>query len=137
MNAQVLIEYLAGSLPVGELVLFLRRLRGRTHLVEKDGFFDDCHKTEVTIWNLVRICDDFLSGCLDSMSMETLAFLIVGTDALYWDSDTATGAVVADTLDDWASPDLAYPLTPENIEIIREGLVRGECLGGEVCRLNT
>lgn len=132
MNDQSLIDYLEGNLNVSKLVHMLRRLRGKSHLTPTEGFFNERKKIEVTVKHLIRICDDFLSGDLDPMSMETLAFLMMGTDALDWDSDSPAGSLIAETLDDWASPELAYPLTYINILTIRDGLILGVCLGKEV-----
>jgi hypothetical protein len=75
---------------------------------------------------LVKLCDGFLIGKLEATDLEIIGNCLAMTDSFIWDNDTESGALVAETVYDWATPEINYPLTIENIKKFRERLSTGK-----------
>jgi hypothetical protein len=73
----------------------------------------------VTAPMLVRLCDAFLAGALPAADLETVAFAVVSSEHLRWSEDDA---LVGRVLYDWASPEITWELTRDNIAMFREWL---------------
>lgn len=56
--------------------------------------------------HLVKLCDDVLSEKLSAESLQAIGFCLVASDHFEWGGDTDEGARVADTVLDWASPEI-------------------------------
>jgi hypothetical protein len=78
----------------------------------------------VTPKHLVRLCDAIVAGSLPPDILQPIGLCIIRSDQFGW-ADTGTGDLVAETLNDWASPETAYPLTQANIILFRERLLTG------------
>jgi len=74
--------------------------------------------------HLVRLCDAILDKSLPAEILQPVGLCVIASDHFAW-PDTATGDLVAQTLNDWASPDTSYPLTRANIELFRTRLTTG------------
>lgn len=81
---------------------------------------------EVIPAHLAKLCDGVLSGKLEANDLETVGFCLAATDYFMWDGDTKLGGLVAETVYDWASPEINYPLTIENVKKFRERLLTGK-----------
>ena len=68
---------------------------------------------------LVRLCDAFLAGTLPAAELETVAFAVVSSDQLRWSEDDE---IVGRVLYDWASPEITWELTRDNVAMFREWL---------------
>jgi hypothetical protein len=79
----------------------------------------------VTPKHLVRLCDAVIDKSLPLEILQPIGLCVIGSDHFAW-ADTATGDLVADTLNDWASPETNYPLTPATIKLFRERLLTGK-----------
>jgi hypothetical protein len=75
--------------------------------------------------HLVRLCDAILDRSLPAEILKPIGLCVVASDNFAW-ADTFTGDLVAQTINDWASPETSYPLTRTNIELFRERLVTGK-----------
>jgi hypothetical protein len=73
---------------------------------------------------LIKLCDAVLNGELSPTSLATIAFALHATDRFVWDGDQDD--TLAAIVDDWASPELFYPLTPHNLERCRRWLLGTE-----------
>jgi hypothetical protein len=73
----------------------------------------------VTAPMLVRLCDACLTGALPAPDLETVAFAIVSSDHLRWGEDDE---LVGRVLYDWASPEITWELTRDNLAMFREWL---------------
>jgi hypothetical protein len=114
VTAEVLRQDLAGTVEkLGDKMY-------RHHIVSLEGEF------HVNASHLVRVCDSVLSGGLDPADLETIGFCIVASDYFYWDDDTPEAERVGETLHDWASPEINYPLTLETVRLFRERLLTGK-----------
>jgi hypothetical protein len=76
--------------------------------------------------HLVKLCDAVLSGKLNAERLEPIGYCLVASDHFFWEEDSKSGELVAETAYDWSSPEINYPLTSENIEKFRERLITGE-----------
>jgi hypothetical protein len=75
--------------------------------------------------HLVRLCDAILERSLPAAILQPVGRSVIASDHFTW-ADTPAGDLVARTLNDWASPETSYPLTPENITLFRERLITGK-----------
>jgi hypothetical protein len=76
--------------------------------------------------HLIRLCDAVLNGEIKPQYLQSIGFCIVASDNFEYDTDTAEGNLVGETLLDWSAPIINYPLTTTNVEKFRERLVTGE-----------
>jgi hypothetical protein len=76
--------------------------------------------------HLVKLCDAVLSGKLNAERLELIGYCLVVSDHFFWEEDSKSGELVAETAYDWSSSEINYPLTFENIEKFRERLITGE-----------
>ena len=127
MHEATLRDFLAGTVDADavrrDLVGTVEQLGERVyrhHIASLAGEFD------VTPLQLVRLCDAVLAGDLQPRDLETIGFCLVASDYFCWDSDTPDGSVVADTLHDWSSPEINYPLTEHSVRLFRERLLTRE-----------
>ena len=74
---------------------------------------------------LVKLCDAVLSERLDAKHLEIIGHCLVASEHFFWEEETEAGDLVAETAYDWASPEINYPLTFENVRKFRERLVTG------------
>jgi hypothetical protein len=89
------------------------------HVASLEGEF------EVSADQLVRLCDAVLEGLLQPEQLQSIGFCMIASDYFHWDGDDPDGARVAETLYDWAAPEIHYPLTLETARLFRERLVTG------------
>ena len=75
--------------------------------------------------HLVRLCDAVIGHVLPPEVLEPIGFCVISSDQFSW-ADTATGDLVGETLNDWASPKTNYPLTPATMKLFRERLLTGK-----------
>jgi hypothetical protein len=71
----------------------------------------------ITAPMMVRLCDAVLAGELPGPALEPIAFAVIASDHLHWaENDELVGRV----LYAWASPEINWELTPENIQMFRQ-----------------
>jgi hypothetical protein len=75
----------------------------------------------VTRGMAIALCDAVLSGDLPAEDLATVGFMLVSSDHFYWAEDDDEPAA---TFYDWASPEINYALTIENIRMFRARLAR-------------
>ena len=81
---------------------------------------------EVIPDHLVMLCDAVLEEVLEPRSLEVLAFSMLASDHFVWDSDTGPGQLVAETIQDWSSPEVNFALRSDTIAKFRHRLLSGE-----------
>lgn len=79
----------------------------------------------VTPQHLVLVCDAVLDDSLPPSLLEAVGFCLTASDRFYWDTDTPAGTLVANTVFDWAAPEVNYPLTKENVQKFKARLLSG------------
>jgi hypothetical protein len=73
----------------------------------------------ITPQMMVRLCDAVLAGELPGPALEPIAFAVIASDHLHWAEDDQ---LVSRVLYDWASPEINWELTPENVRMFRSWL---------------
>ncbi len=92
-----------------------------THrVVDMDGEFT------VSAAHLIALCDAVLTGDLPPQELSVIGFALEASDRFQWDFDSAEGERIGETLADWSSPEINYPLTLGNVAKFRHRLVTGE-----------
>ncbi len=126
MHEAILRDFLTGAVTAETLrddlldtVEELGKRMSHHHVVPAEGEFG------VTASQLIRVCDAVLAGPLQPSQLQSLGFCMIASDYFYWDDDTSGGARVAETLHDWAAPEINYPLTLETVRLFRERLLTG------------
>jgi hypothetical protein len=76
--------------------------------------------------HLVKLCDAVLAGKLNAVHLELIGYCLIASDHFFWDEESKSGELVAETAYDWSSPEINYPLTVGNIEKFRERLLTGD-----------
>jgi len=80
---------------------------------------------EVRPEHLVSVCDAVLSGAFEARYLKLIGFCIAASDNFGYNTDTAEGSLVGETILDWSAPEVNYPLTIESVHKFRERLVTG------------
>jgi hypothetical protein len=80
----------------------------------------------VTPEHLAKLCDSVLSSGLQASDLEVIGFCLATSDCFVWDTDNEAGRRVSETVNDWASPEINYPLTIETARKFRERLITGK-----------
>jgi len=89
----------------------------RVHVVDAKGDFT------VTGEHLVRLCDAVLADSLKPEQLATVGFCMIASDYFRWDDETPDGFWVGETLHEWSSPEINYPLTKDTVGLFRERLI--------------
>lgn len=76
--------------------------------------------------HLVKLCDAVLNGLLSAEKLESIGFCLVASDTFEWNSSTPDGTLLAETIHDWAAPEINFPLTRSNVLKFRHQLLTKE-----------
>jgi hypothetical protein len=76
----------------------------------------------VTREMLVSLCNAVLSRKFPAPELSTIGFALEASDRFTWDGEDLTGRVI----DDWACPEINYPLTHENVQKFKNWLLELE-----------
>jgi hypothetical protein len=127
MNARVLRDFFEGQIAASILDVDLRDAFEQTSL---DSFrlrmTDLTEDFAVRPAHLVKLCDAVLSGELDAGALRAVGFGMIASNHFHWDGDAPGGAVVAETLHDWASPEANYGLSLATVAKFKHRLLTGE-----------
>jgi hypothetical protein len=125
MHETVLRDFFAGLTDVAAL---REDLIGTLTVAEDSLEYDVVKMAEpfrVTPKHLVRLCEAITNNSLPPEVLQPIGLCVIASDHFAW-ADTATGDLVAETLNDWASPETNYPLTPTTVKLFRERLLTGK-----------
>lgn len=73
----------------------------------------------VTRQNLIDICDQFLAGQIDKISIQNFAWNAICDDNFRWDEDE----IISDTIFEWDNEDINYEINKTNIQLWRKKLI--------------
>lgn len=76
--------------------------------------------------HLVRLCDAVLAGTVPAAALADVGFGMIASDHFLWDTDSPDGYRVGDTLYDWSSPEINFPLNAQTVAKFRHRLLTGE-----------
>lgn len=132
MRESILRDYFVGFVDESDLSKELFASAVKTaHNVITHSITDDLPGDfEIQASHLIRVCDAFLSKKLKAEHLEILAFTLLASDCFVWDDENAAGedSAIAETVHSWASPEINYPLTSENVIKFKHLLSTGESL---------
>lgn len=80
----------------------------------------------ITRAHLVALCDAVLVGELRPSDLSAIAFALETSDHLEWEFEAKDAELISETLADWSSPEINYPLTLGTISKFRHRLLTGE-----------
>jgi hypothetical protein len=127
MHATVLRDFFLGLVTDEQLAA---DLTGTSERVESNSY--RYHMTDlkedfpVESAYLVRLCDAVLAGTLPAEALADVAFGMIASDHFLWDTDSPDGDRVGNTLFDWSSPEMNFPLNPQTVAKYRHRLLTGE-----------
>lgn len=126
MRESQIAAYLSEEIPGVTLRESLRELHNVSVLRKGTNFECDLKENyPLNLSHLRRICDEFLNEVFGAKDIESLAFFLLGSDHFEWDSKTREGGIVAEVIDDWATPTIAYPINARNMKMIARDLEEG------------
>jgi hypothetical protein len=126
MHEAILRDFLSGATDTAALREDLIGAVDRSEGFHRHHIVDMAEAFSVTAAHLVRLCDAVISGSLLPHDLQPIAFCMIASDHFAWDTDTAEGDLVAETLHDWSSPETSYPLIDTTVKLFRERLLTGE-----------
>jgi hypothetical protein len=66
--------------------------------------------------HIIRLLHDILNEKIDSSYLEVISFALMRSDHFSWDYEDKQNDVMADLFHEWASPEMNYDLSLENIK---------------------
>ena len=127
MHAAVLRDFFLGRVSGEELAA---DLAGTTERVGFDSYRH--HMTDldedfpVVSAHLVRLCDSVIAGAVPAEALADVGFGMIASDHFLWDTDSPDGNRVGNTLYDWSSPEINFPLNTRTVAKFRHRLLTGE-----------
>lgn len=126
MRESLLKQYFEGEVSAQSLKVFLDTIIRKNELKREHNLICDLKDDyTVKLEHLIALCNDYLNKTLDAEDISGIAFFLQGSDHFDWDNRTEDGAVIADVLDDWCTPEIDYPINPRNIKMVKRGLYEG------------
>jgi hypothetical protein len=127
MHASVLRDFFLGKVSGQELAA---DLAGTTERVGFDSYRHHMTDLEedfpIESAHLVRLCDAVLAGTVPTEALADVGFGMIASDHFLWDTDSPDGHRVGDTLYDWSSPEINFPLNAQTVAKFRHRLLTGE-----------
>jgi hypothetical protein len=116
VKERVLKEFFEGRASAEELAADLDgSIVRRGDDVVEHHIADMAEQFALTPGHLVALCDAVLAGTVEPAYLETIGFGLVASDRFGWDTETPSGARLAEVAYDWAAPEVNYPLTLHNV----------------------
>jgi len=127
MDARVLRDFFLGEVSAPDLAAEAEHAYVHTGSQSRGLRWKDLDEEfVVSTDHLVRLCDAVISGELPADRLDAIAFGIIADDHFLWDTDTAGGNVIGETLNDWSAPEINYALNPATLVKFRHRLLTGE-----------
>jgi len=127
MREAVLRDFFVGKAEIATLRRDLEGTVTRTshgvfthHVIAMDGHFT------MSRAHLIALCDAVLVGDLPPQDLSVIGFSLETSDHFEWDFDSPEGELIGETLADWSSPEINYPLTLGTVAKFRHRLATGE-----------
>ena len=127
MKAELLRDFFLGRVSAPDLAADVAGAMVQTgHDTYQLHMVDLVHDFPVSATHLVRLCDAVLTEALPAPALADIAFGMIASDHLTWDTDEPDGARVSEALFDWSAPEINFPLRPDTIAKFRHRLLTGE-----------
>ncbi len=119
-------RYFDGLLSSKDLKKYISTIHRINRLEVNDNVvFDLGDERAIKIEELVKICDDFINDQIGVDDLMAISFFLQGSDHFMWDNSEEEGALIAEVLDDWASPETAFPINKKSVGAVRKCLIEG------------
>jgi hypothetical protein len=127
MDARVLRDFFLGTASAQELARDTEYafVRAGAHSSQLD-MTDLGERFEVTAAHLARLCEAVASGDLPPNRLAAIGFAMMKSERFVWDAEQTEGARIAAALNDWATPEVNYALTPATAAKFGHRLLTGE-----------
>ncbi len=129
MKEQILKEYFDGQIKAKDLNLDIEGSRIKTGLDTSETYIEPVETNEeyeVNVNDIIKLCDDSISGELSEMNLNTIAFALMGSDYFTWDESSKFGKRIANVIFELDNPGICYPINTENLELWKKYLTNGE-----------
>ena len=127
MHEAVLRDYFLGAVDVSTLRDDLEGAVTRTSCdVYRQTVTDMDTAFSLSSANLVSLCDAVLAGKLPPSDLSVIAFCLAASEKFQWETGTPDGQCVEETLYEWDSPEINYPLNLQTVAKFRHRLLTGE-----------
>jgi len=78
-------------------------------------------KFKVEKEHLIKLCKDYLKKHINSEDINTIGFALMCSDSFYWeDSETKSGEIISQVIEDWDSENIGYDINRKNIQLWKE-----------------
>ena len=132
MHESILRDFFLGTADVAELRADLQgAVTWTSHDVYRQHVVSMATGFDVTAAHLISLCDAVLAGQLPAADLSVIAFCLVVSDRFLWDTDTSEGNLIGETLFDWDSPEINYPLNLQTVAEFRYRLLTGADTSGQ------
>lgn len=122
MRETLLRDFFLEKIPINKLRDDLKDAVRNEGPVQRYPIVDMSEDYSVTCGDLIKLCDAVLSGELSPELLEAIGFCLLASDHFGWDNDQPDGKIVAETIAEWSSPEIHYPLTLQNVQMFRDRL---------------
>jgi hypothetical protein len=127
MDASVLKSFFLGTASAADLGAAAAEMwRWTSSDVRRLLWVEFDEEFNVSIEHLVKLADAVLDDALPAEALAGIAFGLIADDHFLWDTDTPEGDRIGETLYDWSTPEINYPLTKGNMSKFRHLLLTGE-----------
>ncbi|HEX6903866.1 MAG TPA: hypothetical protein VF789_29415 [Thermoanaerobaculia bacterium] len=115
MNEKLLLDFFTGKIRAQVLA---EALDGAIDAGSTSTSYTVTDMTEdfwVTPHHLGMVCDAFLEGKLTADHLKAIGFILIASDNFLWDGTDQQGERVTAVANEWATPEINYPITMENV----------------------
>jgi hypothetical protein len=130
MTEQALLDYFQGKLSAEELAKDLKGSQIRSGYDTTSVYITPINSEEgefiVMKEHLLQLCNDTLSGKLETIDLNTIAFALFTSDFFSRDDSSENSSVIENVVWDWDNPEIGYPLTLDNVKKWKEYLETGK-----------
>ena len=91
----------------------------------------------VTRQHLLKLCDLAIDKKITTELLVVISDNLIMSDYFSWDTDSADGEIVSETVFDWGNPEINYELNDLNLRLWREYLQTGEYKLGDYNNWNS
>jgi hypothetical protein len=126
MKEKILKDYLNNQVTVDILATDVKDSQEKTSYDVISVHVDKINETgeyEITKDHLIKLVDDTIEGRLTTTDLNTIASALIGSEYFTWNENNK---IIEDTIYDWDSPDIGFPLTNENLGRWKRYLETGE-----------
>jgi hypothetical protein len=113
LNERTLLGYFEGKVDASRLAADLKGSRNATGEVSRYSISDMDEEFKVRAFHLEKLCDSFLAGDLSAEDLRIIGFALVASENFVWDEEDEE--VVSCVANEWAVPEINYPIDDENV----------------------